>query len=61
MISASHNPCRFNGIKIFSGDGFKLPDALEEQIEAIVLDHIDTYEVVLQAAELAALPVKRMR
>ena len=44
MISASHNPCEFNGIKIFSGDGFKLPDALEEQIEAIVLDHIDTYD-----------------
>lgn len=38
MISASHNPCEFNGIKIFSGDGYKLPDELEEQIEAIVLD-----------------------
>ncbi|MFR7478246.1 MAG: phosphoglucosamine mutase, partial [Acutalibacteraceae bacterium] len=30
MISASHNPCEFNGIKIFSGEGYKLPDALEE-------------------------------
>ena len=40
MISASHNPAEYNGIKIFSGDGYKLPDALEEQIEAIVLDHI---------------------
>lgn len=40
MISASHNPAEFNGIKIFSGDGYKLPDALEEQIEAIVLDHV---------------------
>ncbi len=39
MISASHNPAEFNGIKIFSGDGYKLPDALEEEIEAIVLDH----------------------
>ena len=38
MISASHNPAEFNGIKIFSGDGFKLPDLLEERIEAIVLD-----------------------
>ena len=38
MISASHNSYEFNGIKIFSSDGFKLPDALEEQIEAIVLD-----------------------
>lgn len=42
MLTASHNPCEFNGIKIFSGDGYKLPDALEEQIEAIVLDHKDT-------------------
>ena len=39
MISASHNPCEYNGIKIFNGEGFKLSDALEEQIEAIVLDH----------------------
>ena len=39
MISASHNPSEFNGIKIFSADGYKLPDALEERIEAIVLDH----------------------
>ncbi len=39
MLTASHNPFEFNGIKIFSGDGYKLPDALEEQIEAIVLDH----------------------
>ena len=38
MLTASHNPCEFNGIKIFSGDGYKLPYALEEQIEAIVLD-----------------------
>ena len=38
MISASHNSFEFNGIKIFSGDGYKLPDDLEEQIEAVVLD-----------------------
>ena len=38
MISASHNPFEYNGIKIFSGDGYKLPDALEDEIEAIVLD-----------------------
>lgn len=37
MISASHNSAEYNGIKIFSGDGFKLPDILEEQIEDIVL------------------------
>lgn len=38
MISASHNPCEYNGIKIFDSNGFKLPDALEEKIEALVLD-----------------------
>ena len=37
MISASHNPSEYNGIKIFSGDGYKLPDALEDRIEEIVL------------------------
>ena len=34
VISASHNPYPDNGIKIFSGDGFKLPDELEARIEA---------------------------
>lgn len=43
MISASHNPAEYNGIKIFGGSGYKLPDALEEQIEAIVLDGIEDY------------------
>ncbi len=38
MISASHNPCEYNGIKIFDGNGYKLPDTLEEEIESIVLD-----------------------
>lgn len=36
VISASHNPFYDNGIKIFSGDGFKLSDALEREIEALV-------------------------
>jgi phosphoglucosamine mutase len=34
VISASHNPYSDNGIKVFSGDGFKLPDDTEAQIEA---------------------------
>ncbi len=34
VISASHNPVEFNGIKFFDGNGFKLPDALEDEIEA---------------------------
>ena len=39
MISASHNPCEYNGIKIFQSTGFKLPDALENEIEEIILDN----------------------
>lgn len=38
MISASHNPYEYNGIKIFNGNGYKLEDDLEERIESIVLD-----------------------
>lgn len=38
MISASHNPHEYNGIKIFNLDGYKLPDMLEEEIESIVID-----------------------
>lgn len=40
MISASHNPCEYNGIKIFQSTGYKLPDAMEEEIEAIILDEV---------------------
>lgn len=38
VISASHNPYQDNGIKFFSGDGFKLPDELEARIEALMAD-----------------------
>ena len=37
MISASHNSYEYNGIKIFGGEGFKLPDDLEERIESLIL------------------------
>ena len=36
VISASHNPVEFNGIKFFDGDGYKLPDALEDEIESLI-------------------------
>ena len=36
MISASHNPFEDNGIKFFSGDGMKLPDAVESEIESLL-------------------------
>ena len=37
VISASHNPYEHNGIKMFSAEGFKLSDALEEEIESLIL------------------------
>lgn len=36
VISASHNPWQDNGIKIFGGDGYKLPDAVELAIEGLI-------------------------
>jgi phosphoglucosamine mutase len=36
MISASHNPYEDNGIKFFSADGMKLPDAVESEIESLL-------------------------
>ncbi|MFZ5944427.1 MAG: phosphoglucosamine mutase [Bacillota bacterium] len=41
VISASHNPARDNGIKFFNNLGFKLPDALEEQIENALLNKLE--------------------
>ena len=39
MISASHNTYEYNGIKWFNGEGYKLSDALEDEIEAIVKEN----------------------
>ena len=36
VISASHNPVEFNGIKFFDGNGYKLPDVLEDEIEELI-------------------------
>ncbi len=36
VISASHNPVEFNGIKFFDGNGFKLPDAMEDEIDELI-------------------------
>ena len=41
VISASHNPWRDNGIKLFGADGFKLPDAVEARIEDEILRHAE--------------------
>ena len=43
VISASHNPYQDNGIKFFAGTGYKLPDAVEDKLEELILsgeDHL---------------------
>jgi phosphoglucosamine mutase len=52
VISASHNPWRDNGIKLFGPDGFKLPDSLEASIEEEIVRHAE--EAV--APEVSSLP-----
>ena len=58
MISASHNPSEYNGIKLFDGEGFKLPDAIENEIEKYLLgkavpttNKVGTYEICQTAVE----------
>jgi len=41
VISASHNPVEFNGIKFFDGNGYKLPDALEDEIEELIKNDME--------------------
>ena len=41
MISASHNPVEYNGIKFFNHEGYKLSDKLEEEIEDIITNHLE--------------------
>ncbi|MCI8342373.1 MAG: phosphoglucosamine mutase [Firmicutes bacterium] len=42
MISASHNPVEYNGIKFFNKDGYKLHDDLENEIEDILFNRFET-------------------
>lgn len=41
VISASHNPMEFNGIKFFNGEGYKLSDQLEDEIQALIENDMD--------------------
>jgi len=41
VISASHNPSEYNGIKIFNNKGFKLADGLEDEIEEVILNNFE--------------------
>ena len=41
VISASHNPYEYNGIKVFNAQGYKLPDTMEERVEELILTHAE--------------------
>ncbi|MGP8218028.1 MAG: phosphoglucosamine mutase, partial [Limisphaerales bacterium] len=59
VISASHNPWTDNGIKIFSGDGYKLPDARELTIEKEIFALLQASDPATSnesAAAAASLP-----
>ena len=45
VISASHNPMEFNGIKFFNGEGYKLSDELEDEIEALIRNQMKDVEL----------------
>lgn len=51
MISASHNPVEYNGIKFFNGDGFKLSDSIEDEIEDYILNDREL-ETILSGTEI---------
>lgn len=51
MISASHNPVEYNGIKFFNGEGFKLSDAIEDEIEDYILNDREL-ETILSGTEI---------
>lgn len=46
MISASHNSVEYNGIKLFAGTGYKLPDEVENEIERLILDNPEEIKLV---------------
>ena len=58
VISASHNPPEYNGIKFFDAQGFKLPDSVEDQIEQFIAEGglESAVERVLQQGEEASMP-----
>jgi phosphoglucosamine mutase len=41
VISASHNPVEYNGIKFFNKDGYKLPDEVEDRIEEVIKNNLE--------------------
>ena len=58
VISASHNPPEYNGIKFFDAQGFKLPDAVEDEFEVIVREGVPAEQMPAGDAVGVAIPVE---
>src|SRR6266581_691059 len=56
VLSASHNPPEYNGIKLFGGHGYKLPDELEDEIEAVLADGLAAGERDAALGSVRELP-----
>lgn len=61
VISASHNPWHDNGIKVFGGDGYKLPDEVELRIEEEIFRQLTSVEAPDPASLAAPLPDSHFR
>ena len=53
VISASHNPYAYNGIKVFNAQGYKLSDEMEGRVEDLILNHAELPAAVDGAAAAA--------
>ena len=58
MISASHNTVEYNGIKFFDKNGYKLPDAVEDRIEELVLEGLPA-NIEMPVGERVGRPVRQ--
>src|SRR5690242_1697255 len=58
VVSASHNPWQDNGIKVFGGDGYKLPDSTELGIEEEIFRHLESVHAP-DPTQLSAPPVEK--
>jgi phosphoglucosamine mutase len=56
VISASHNPWQDNGIKVFGHDGYKLPDAVELEIEREIFAHLEETGAAEHVPDVRTLP-----
>ena len=58
VISASHNPVEYNGIKVFNSKGYKLPDRVEEEIEDYLLNNFQTNQNINEVGTVQELDLK---